>query len=83
MQGKYYDPKMQRFSLFQKDSNKNVSMHNIFLCVSFLVSCITKKEMKLETITNFDKRNRKKKILQYQYQTKKKITPTKFFYSHF
>ena len=83
MQGKYYDPKMQRFSLFQKDSNKNVSMHKIFLCVSFSVSCITKKEMKLETITNFDKRNRKKKILQYQYQTKKKITPTKFFYSHF
>ena len=36
---------------FQK-YNKNILLQNIFLCISFLVPCMMKQEMKIETVMN-------------------------------
>ena len=58
-------------------------MKNIFLCISFLVSCITRKEMNVGLLGYLAKKEDILKntvlikSLQYQYQTKQKTTPTK------
>ena len=81
MHEKYIKVNCINFHYFKKDSNKNVPMHNIFLCISFLVSSINKKEMKLGTKINFENKRKKKRKYCNNLNIKrkeKKITPTRF-----
>ena len=61
MDEKYIKVNCINFHYFKQDSDKNVPIHNIFLCISLLVSSITKKEMKLGTKINFERKKGKRK----------------------
>ena len=85
MYGKYTILSCSNFDSF-KHNNKNISMENIFLFLSFFVSCITRIEMEVGTAAHFVKRKKEGNrnilltiisrkyfaYLQHQYQSEEK-----------